>query len=215
LESFFREGAGVEDGLNRGRRRGREDFGGECGVPYVVESEAGAVEGVVSALIRDGIQMPGGNAGLEDQVLVGFGDAVAVVDDDEGSVAAGPQGRGDVDVTGAGVAGVAQELEEGVLDGAEVTGAAPETLGAGQAGEAAAQVAVRAFHALGVPSSPVSYRAYSVARLSRMTVTRIWPGYSSSSSICLEMSKASLAAMRSSTTEGWTMTRISRPAWMA
>jgi hypothetical protein len=47
---------------------------------------------------------------------VGFGDALTVVEDGEGSVAAMFEAGGDKDIPGAGVASVTQELEEGVLD---------------------------------------------------------------------------------------------------
>ena len=67
---------------------------------------------------------------------MGFGDAVAVVYHREGPVAPGLQGRGDVDAGGPGVAGVAQELEEGVFYVGDVGGATAGALGAGQAGEA-------------------------------------------------------------------------------
>ena len=85
-------------------------------------------------------------------------------------------------------------------------------LHAGQAGEARAEVPVGPFHyglfrigwciivapvrSRAVREPPlqgrarlkVSYLATSLTRLSRMTVTFIWPGYSRSVSICLEMS---------------------------
>ncbi len=105
LEALFGEGTGVEGDLYGGRRGGGGDLGEEGNVLYKVEGEAGAVGSAV--FFRDGVEVPGGDAGFEDQVLVGFGDAVPVVYDDEGTVAAGPQGRSDVDVAGAGIAGVA------------------------------------------------------------------------------------------------------------
>jgi hypothetical protein len=128
-------------------------------------------------VIEDGSQVAGGYAGFEYQVSVGIGDTVAVVEDGKGAVAAMFEGGGDEDVAGAGVAGVAQELEEGVLDVGDRRGAPAGSLGAREAGEARAEVAVGAF-----------YRATSLTRLSRMTVTLIWPGYSRSLSICLEIS---------------------------
>src|SRR3954469_17677563 len=64
-------------------------------------------------------------------------------------------------------------------------------------------------------TSQASQRAYSVARDSRMTVTLIWPGYSSSFSISRAMSRLSSTAGSSSTAVGSTMTRISRPACIA
>jgi hypothetical protein len=110
----------------------------------VVEREAGPVGGSVP-LVKDGAQVAGGYAGLEDQGLVRFGDAVAVVEDGKGTVAALFEGGGDEDAPGAGVAGVAQELEEGVLDVVEARGGAAGSLLAGEAGEARAEVAVGAF----------------------------------------------------------------------
>ena len=105
MEALFGEGTGIEGDLYGSRRGGGGDLGEEGSVLYMVEGEAGAVGGAV--LFRDGVEVPGGDARFEDQVLVGFGDAVPVVYDDEGTVAAGPQGRSDVDVAGASVAGVA------------------------------------------------------------------------------------------------------------
>jgi len=151
LETLFGKGAGVEDSFYSGRGVGGEDFGGERGVLYVVEGEAGAVRsaGLAGTLLYGGfwggIQVPGGDTRLEDEVLVGFGDTATVVDDDECAVSTSAQGRGNVDVAGAGVAGVAQELEESVLDGAQAPRAAPETLHTQQAGEASSKVPVRSF----------------------------------------------------------------------
>src|SRR5205823_2800663 len=59
------------------------------------------------------------------------------------------------------------------------------------------------------------YFAYSTARVSRMTVTLIWPGYVSVSSILRTMSRASRVAVRSSISSGRTRIRTSRPAWTA
>ena len=92
-------------------------------------------------------------------------------------------GGGDEEAPGAGGAGVAQELEGGALDVGEGRGGAAGSLWAGEAGEARAEVAVGAFFQRGPP-----YRATSLTRLSRITVTLIWPGYSRSLSICLEIS---------------------------
>ena len=61
----------------------------------------------------------------------------------------------------------------------------------------------------------LDYLAYSTALVSRMTLTLIWPGYSSSASIFLAMSRASRIMLSSVTTSGLTMMRTSRPAWMA
>ena len=131
----------------------------------------------VIPVVEDGAQVAGGDAWLEDQSLVGLRDAPSVVEDGEGSVATVLQDRGDEDVAGAGVAGVAQEREQGVLDVGDGRGAPAGSLGAREAGETRTEVAVRAL-----------YLATSLTRLSRMTVTLIWPGYSRSLSICLEMS---------------------------
>ena len=60
-----------------------------------------------------------------------------------------------------------------------------------------------------------AYFAYSTALVSRMTLTLIWPGYSSSDSIFLARSWASRIMLSSVTSSGLTMTRTSRPAWMA
>ena len=100
------------------------------------------------------MEVAGGDAGLEDQIRVGFGDAAAVVYYGERAVAAGFQGRGDVDARGAGVSGVAEELEEGVLDVAQARGVAASALLAGEAGEARAEVAVGTLHpSSGLPRS--------------------------------------------------------------
>ena len=57
--------------------------------------------------------------------------------------------------------------------------------------------------------------ANSTARLSRMTVTLIWPGYSSCSSISRAISWDRRTAVSSSMSVGFTITRTSRPAWSA
>ena len=60
-----------------------------------------------------------------------------------------------------------------------------------------------------------NYLAYSTALVSRMTLTLIWPGYSSSLSIFLASSRARRIMLSSLTSSGLTMMRTSRPAWMA
>jgi len=65
------------------------------------------------------------------------------------------------------------------------------------------------------PAGQGHYLAYSMARCSRITITLICPGYWSSSSIRLAMSRAITSAPRSSTWSGLTMTRTSRPACIA
>ena len=59
------------------------------------------------------------------------------------------------------------------------------------------------------------YFAMSIARDSRITTTRTWPGYSISSSICCAMSCARTTASASEIFSGSTMTWSSRPACMA
>ena len=59
------------------------------------------------------------------------------------------------------------------------------------------------------------YLAYSMALVSRTRLTLICPGYSSSSSIFLAISRASSTIRSSLTSSGLTMMRTSRPAWMA
>ena len=59
------------------------------------------------------------------------------------------------------------------------------------------------------------YLAYSVLRVSRMTLTRICPGYSICSSMRLAISLAMTLMPSSVTSSGFTMMRTSRPDWMA
>lgn len=140
--------------------------------------------------------MPGSYARLEDEVSVTIRDAMPVVDHSQGAIAAAAQDRCDIDIFGPSVPRVTQKFHESVFDGVDTRGAAPSALDPGKPGEATSEVPVR-------PLSVVfRYRATSLTRLSRITVTLICPGYSRSCSICFEMSKASLAAMRSSTSDG-------------
>ena len=60
-----------------------------------------------------------------------------------------------------------------------------------------------------------AYLAVSSKRCSRMTVTLMVPGYWSSSSMRRRMRRARKAASGSERLSGETMTRISRPAWIA
>ena len=55
------------------------------------------------------------------------------------------------------------------------------------------------------------YFANSVQRVSRMTLTLIWPGYSSSFSMRLAISRASTYVPSSEMSSGLTMMRTSRP----
>ena len=151
MEVLFGERAGVEDDLYGGRGGGGEDLSGERCVLYVVEGEAGAVGGALGpgefscGNFGDGVQVPGGDAGFEDEVFVSLGDAAAVVDYYQSAVAASAEGGGDVDVAGIGITGVAQEFEEGVLDGAKTPRAPPEAFDAREAGEAGSEVPVWSF----------------------------------------------------------------------
>ena len=60
-----------------------------------------------------------------------------------------------------------------------------------------------------------AHRANSTLRTSRISVIFTSPGYCRSDSTFLAMSRAILALIRSSTSLASTMTRTSRPAWMA
>ena len=57
--------------------------------------------------------------------------------------------------------------------------------------------------------------AVALARISRTTVTVISPGYARSASMCRAIATASCGSAKSSTSDGSTMTRTSRPADMA
>src|ERR1019366_10772448 len=59
---------------------------------------------------------------------------------------------------------------------------------------------------------PSAHFAISEARVSRITVTRIWPGYCNSLSIRRAMVSESVWAAVSVICSGFTMTRTSRPA---
>ena len=150
MQGTFGEGSGVEGGPESGRGRRREDLSGDCGLLYVVEGQASPVVGARGGgRVCDWDEVAGGDAGFEDEGGVGFGDALAIVYDGQGSEAAGGQGGGDEDADCAGVTGVAQELEEGVLDVGYRGGAAAGALGTREAGEAGAEVPVGSFHPAG------------------------------------------------------------------
>ena len=61
----------------------------------------------------------------------------------------------------------------------------------------------------------MEYLAYSIALVSRTTVTLICPGYCNSSSIWFLISLANLYDFKSSISSGETTTRISLPACIA
>ena len=109
----------------------------------MVEGEAGCVGGFGCG--GSGVQVTGGNAGFEDALFEARRNTGAVVDDGKGAVAMGPQGRGDEDVGGSGIAGVADQFREGILNGAYSGGGTPGSLPSRQAGEPRAQVPVRSF----------------------------------------------------------------------
>ena len=116
FEGTFGEDAGIKGDFYGGRGGGREEAGVQGGVPYVVEGEARSMRGVLQIEgVGDGAQVAGGDAGLEDQIPMRLGYARAVVDHVQDAVAAALEGRGNVDALGTGVAGVAEELEEGFL----------------------------------------------------------------------------------------------------
>ena len=90
--------------------------------------------------------MAGGHAGFEDEFPVRFRDAVAIVDDCNGPVAPVSQERGNEDSGGPRIAGVAQELEEGVLYVGDARRTSSGPLHTREAGEASAEVPVGAIH---------------------------------------------------------------------
>src|SRR5690606_14212339 len=75
-----------------------------------------------------------------------------------------------------------------------------------------AEDGIRHFRVTGVQTCalPISYRAKSTARVSRMTTTLICPGYCSSSSSLRAICSLSSAMVASLTSSGSTMTRISQ-----
>src|SRR5919106_1770867 len=89
------------------------------------------------------------------------------------------------------------------------------TVGEEQAGDPLGVVLVHLTAERPDEEPSVHYLATSTARVSRTTVILICPGYWSSSSTCLAMSRARTWAARSSTFSGRTMTRTSRAACMA
>src|SRR5215213_7111329 len=93
LEGAFGEGVSIEDGLNGGGVGCGDNPGVQGSCSYLVEGETRAVGGCERVIgVRYRVQMAGSNAGLQDQVPVGFRDAVAVVYHRQGPVAFGPQG---------------------------------------------------------------------------------------------------------------------------
>lgn len=65
------------------------------------------------------------------------------------------------------------------------------------------------------PGQQSAYLANSVLRVSRITLTRIWPGYSISFSMRLAISLARILVPSSVTSSGLTIMRTSRPDWIA
>ena len=111
----------------------------------LIQGEASAVDDRV-AWLGDGIQMAGGNAGLQDQISVRLWDAVAIVDNGQRPVAPVFQSRGHVDVGCPCIAGVAGQLQKGVFYVSDAGRTAAGPLHAGQAGEACAEVPVGTLH---------------------------------------------------------------------
>ena len=132
LEAGFGEGMSIEDDPYHGWGRSREDLGGECGAFDMVEREAGTVEQhiIVPVGVGDGIQVPCGNAWLEDEAFMGFRDAATIIDNGERTIAAGFQSGGDVDIACASVARIAQKLQKRVLDKVDAPRAAQKSFGA-------------------------------------------------------------------------------------
>lgn len=166
------------------------DVGGY--LSYVVQRQAG---------VSGRFEVTRGHTGFEDQVSKSRRDAGSVVDDGEGPVAAAAQREGYEDTPGSRFEGIAKKLQKRFLHGGDAVRGAPDALRAAQSDEAGSKVPVGSLTVTGLLEGAV-YRATSLTRLSRITVTLIWPGYSRSSSIFLEMSNASLAATRSSTSDG-------------
>ena len=82
----------------------------------------------------------GGDAGIEDTLLHVCGNPRAIVQDGDDPSIALPR-RGDEDAPGAGVAGVAQHLDDGILDALDVVlGLAPLRFRHAEADKALAQV---------------------------------------------------------------------------
>ena len=139
LEGAFGDGLGIAGELYGGWVGGGLYCGSDGGLSDVVERESGAVRGALRAvLVQHGVKVAGCHASFENEVFVRERDTVAVIEDCQGSVAALFEGRGDPDVFGAGVAGVTQELKEGVLHTGDARGAPAGSFGAGKAGESGA-----------------------------------------------------------------------------
>lgn len=104
------------------------------------------VEGESRAVVGCGIQVAGRYAGLEDQSSKRLWHAASVIYNGQGSVATPAEGRGDVDVAGAGVYGVAEEFVESVLNRAYPGGTPASALYTREADEAPTEVSVRTLH---------------------------------------------------------------------
>jgi len=99
-----------------------DDAGAHGGAADVVEGKTGAMRR--GASIGNGVQMAGGDAWLEDEFAVGFGDAASIVEDGERTVAARVETGRDVDVARSSVSGVADQFQKGILDRVDVRGTA-------------------------------------------------------------------------------------------
>ena len=89
--------------------------------------------------------MTGGDSRLEDEVFVGFGDAVAVVYNGQCSVAPRVERGRHVYIVGPCIPGIAEHLEEGVFDKVDARRAPANTFDAGKACEPGAKISVRTF----------------------------------------------------------------------
>ena len=181
-----------DDGKDGAEALARCDNAG--GLAVLADGEQGHTTAVNTPSVHmHGLEL-GGDARLEDVLLHIYGNTAPVVDDDQGAVRIGLAYRKE-DVARAGIAGVAQKLDNDVLDMLDIVPClATLSLGHAQADEALTQVLLDAQIGLSGHlgdkrdeflrvSHRSPYLAMSTARLSRMTTTRTWPGYSISSSI--------------------------------
>ena len=137
----------------------------------------------------------GCNARIEDTITHILRHTGSVIEEKEGANTL-LLTRGEVDIASTRVACVSQHFDNDVLDMLDIVfGLTALCLGNAQANEAVAEVLLDAKVSLaghgGDERNEVvavrhgsHYFAISTARLSRMTTTRTWPGYSISSSIC-------------------------------
>ena len=171
-----------------------------------------------------GIEL-GGDARLEYALVHECGNAVAVIDDSDTAEIPFARHRHE-DVARVRIACVAQRFDDDVFGRSDVMRGLPAlSFLAAEADESVAEVIfnakrrarTRRFDEIfqGVFAHKTGYLAMPTARLSRMTTTLTCPGYCISFSMRCAMSCARTTVAASSTCSGSTMTRTSRPAWMA